>query len=65
MKICYTCGKKKGTKEPGAGATWHADICDYCHEQSYVTEPRDFGIYQDGPEDQAVDELKKMFGMTK
>jgi len=46
--ICYTCGKKKGNKEPGKGATWHCGKCSECLQQNYLTEKRDFGIVE-GP----------------
>ena len=57
--ICDPCGKKLGNKIPTA-ATWHAGVCDYCGEKNYVTEPRDFGIYE---EDEDVENLKNLFGM--
>jgi hypothetical protein len=43
--ICIDCGKKYGReKDPWLrGATWHYERCDICHNNTLVTEPRDFG----------------------
>lgn len=57
--ICNRCGKKKGKKEP-INATWHIGKCAYCGEKTYVTEPRDFGIYK---EDEDVENLANLFNI--
>ena len=40
--ICSPCGKKHGTRVPTM-ATFHLGKCDYCGEETAVTEPRDYG----------------------
>ena len=61
-KICTDCASRIKTKEPDAGATWHASRCSYCNQKSYVTEPRDFGI-QTEELDPEVEQLMNLFNM--
>ena len=61
---CINCGKRKGNKEPGNGATWHAGVCDGCGEKGYLTEARDFGI-SEVEDDEVFNKLSDMFGFNK
>ncbi len=58
--ICTRCGQKKGNKKP-VHATYHIGRCSYCGEKTYVTEPRDFGIYDEPDED--VKKLMNLFNI--
>lgn len=43
MWICESCGMKFGTRVPIA-ATYHYGVCDWCHREEAVTQPRDYGV---------------------
>lgn len=40
--IGASCGQKYGTRIPTC-ATYHMGECDYCGQETAVTEPRDYG----------------------
>jgi hypothetical protein len=40
--ICSQCGEKYG-KPRDCISTWHYGTCDYCGDETTVTEPRDYG----------------------
>jgi hypothetical protein len=42
---CWECGTKHGTKKERI-ATWHFGKCDVCNQNKNVTQPRDFGHFQ-------------------
>lgn len=42
MWICAPCGVKHGRYRAGV-STWHPDTCDWCGEETNVTEDRDYG----------------------
>ena len=45
---CDECGKLHGNRLPNH-ATYHEAVCDVCGEESFVTEPRDFGHFKNWP----------------
>lgn len=54
--ICVICGKKYANPNrmlKGRVSTWHFDRCNYCGEETNVTESRDFG-YPKLPEERMI-----------
>lgn len=61
--ICDTCGRLHGRYIAGV-STFHAAKCDWCGEKGYVTEGRDYGLFE-GKEIGEVEALAKILGIKK
>ncbi len=58
--ICSACGQRQNTpKQPDEGTTWWAGKCDFCNEQTYCCDTRDYGM----EEDKVVEDLKNLFNI--
>ena len=63
MKICINCAKRIKTKDAPHG-NYSAGKCEYCNNQSYVADTKDFGITATAEVgDEGVEYLKNMFNM--
>ena len=63
--ICGDCGRKHGRIIRGHISTMHVGVCNWCHREIAVTQPRDFGYPKPPLKKEKAPNGKKKFRASK